>query len=234
MSGIRVKSLWTMAAVLVVAGVVALGAFEVLHHDRSPDPRSMSVIVQAREMAAAVALVRQAGGEVTHELAIINSVGARLTPGQVRSVRLSGNARIFADRKVRTAGSNQDFAPYIIGASQLHAEGITGAGVTVAVLDTGVWQNLQNSLLQGYDATTNTLGLTSVTDGSGHGSHVASLIANNEVGTSGYYNGVAPGATLIIVRAFDSNGRGSYADVIRGINWIVANKATYNIRVLNC
>ncbi len=207
MSGLKVKSVWTATAVLAVAGAVALGAFATLRHDRPRDARSMSVIVQAREMAAAVAAVRQAGGEMTHELPIINSVGARLTPGQVRAIRRSGNARVYADRTVRTAGSNQDFAPYITGADRLHAEGITGNGVTVAVLDTGIWQ-LQSSLLQGYDAINDAVGLNQVSDGYGHGSHVASLIANSEVGTSGYYNGVAPGASLVIVRAFTRSASG--------------------------
>jgi serine protease AprX len=35
------------------------------------------------------------------------------------------------------------------------------------------------------------------------------------------------------VQAFDELGQGSYADVIRAIDWVVANKAAHNIRVLN-
>jgi serine protease AprX len=45
--------------------------------------------------------------------------------------------------------------------------------------------------------------------------------------------GIAPDANLVIVRAFDGTGAGSYTNVITGLNWIVANKNKYNIRVLN-
>jgi len=50
---------------------------------------------------------------------------------------------------------------------------------------------------------------------------------------AGGYFGIAPKSNLVIVRAFNSDGAGTYANVIAGLNWIVANKAKYNIRVLN-
>ena len=50
---------------------------------------------------------------------------------------------------------------------------------------------------------------------------------------SGNYLSVAPQANLVIVRAFDGEGGGRYIDVISGLNWIVANSAKYNIRVIN-
>ena len=42
-----------------------------------------------------------------------------------------------------------------------------------------------------------------------------------------------PSARLVEVKAFDNNGIGTYADIIRGLDWIVANKNTHNIRVVN-
>ena len=50
---------------------------------------------------------------------------------------------------------------------------------------------------------------------------------------NGRYNGVAPDVSLVAVKGFDGNGQGSYADVIRGLDWVVANRRTYDIRVLN-
>src|SRR5258706_10631666 len=50
---------------------------------------------------------------------------------------------------------------------------------------------------------------------------------------SGSYLSIAPQANLVAVRAFDGTGSGRYADVIAGLNWIVANRSKYNIRVLN-
>ncbi len=67
----------------------------------------------------------------------------------------------------------------------------------------------------------------------GHGTHVTSIAASGAQALSGAYQGIAPQANIVAVRAFDGMGAGRYVDVIAGLNWIVANKAKYNIRVLN-
>ena len=71
------------------------------------------------------------------------------------------------------------------------------------------------------------------TDENGHGSHVTSIILNTDQNAEMVYQGIAPNAKLVSVKAFGADGGGSYLDVIRGIDWVVANKDTYNIRVLN-
>ena len=45
--------------------------------------------------------------------------------------------------------------------------------------------------------------------------------------------GIAPGVNLVSVRVLDDTGMGTYADVLRGLNWVVQHKNEYNIRVLN-
>lgn len=144
--------------------------------------------------------------------------------------------------------------PSLAGADALHAQGLSGLLVSVAVLDTGYWSHpgldttalgLGRVLAQ-YDAIGNTsasgslsvLGLTSLggtvnTDGSGHGAHVTGIMLNTQRTTDGRYFGLAPNANLVSVRAFDADGRGTYSSVIRGIDWIVQNRNTYRIRVLN-
>ncbi len=67
----------------------------------------------------------------------------------------------------------------------------------------------------------------------GHGTHVTSIAAGGAMNVSGSYLSIAPQANLVVVRAFDGTGGGRYADVIAGLNWIVANRTKYNIRVLN-
>jgi serine protease AprX len=88
-----------------------------------------------------------------------------------------------------------------------------------------------NRLLQ-YNAITNST--SDASDDSGHGSHVTSLILSSyrSAGT-GQYNGVAPSSNLVSIKAFNAQGLGTYANVIRGIDWAVTNKAAYNIRVMN-
>ncbi|NOT48313.1 MAG: S8 family serine peptidase, partial [Acidobacteria bacterium] len=117
---------------------------------------------------------------------------------------------------------------------------VNGAGVGIAILDSGIEGThadfkplitsrvvLHRSFLPGNTATA---------DKFGHGTHVAGLAAGNDIfsnGASGYYNGIAPNASLLNLRVLDDNGRGSASNAIAALDWMIANKATYNIRVAN-
>jgi subtilisin family serine protease len=71
-------------------------------------------------------------------------------------------------------------------------------------------------------------------DGFGHGSHIAGIIWNKlKDQDTGVYLGIAPDAKILSVRVLGEDGSGTYADVIEGIQYVVANKYTYNIRVMN-
>ena len=67
----------------------------------------------------------------------------------------------------------------------------------------------------------------------GHGTHVASIAAGQAVAGAPDATGLAPGATLVDLRVLDENGVGSLGDVLAAIDWAVANRKTYNIRVFN-
>ena len=133
----------------------------------------------------------------------------------------------------------------VVGADELHRHGITGKGVTVAVLDSGLWEHshLVNDskgkprVIARYDAIRNTEG-EAVFDESGHGSHMTSVLAHSGPVTrggrhTGSFKGIAPDASLVAVKAFDDEGQGELLDIVRGIQWVVENREKYNIRVLN-
>jgi serine protease AprX len=138
------------------------------------------------------------------------------------------------------------FFPTLIDADLLHTQGVTGKGVTVAIIDTGSWSNKsinldtkqQPRVKAYYDAIENRTS-PPMTDENGHGSHIASVLASSSPTVDlngdkpGSYHGIAPDSELVIVRAFDGEGRGTYLDVMRGIAYVIAHKQEYNIRVLN-
>ena len=66
-----------------------------------------SVLVKGSNVTAARAAVRAVRGEVTHELGIINAVGAQLTPLQLRRLEANGSLRMYADRSTEVAGLSQ-------------------------------------------------------------------------------------------------------------------------------
>jgi serine protease AprX len=108
----------------------------------------------------------------------------------------------------------------------------TGAGVGVAVIDTGVapMPELSGRVVVSRDFTDERgLGL----DQHGHGTHVAGIIAASGVNKFDETRGVAPGANIISLKVLDAQGKGYAADVIRALDWVTKNHERYNIRVVN-
>src|ERR1700677_1400038 len=126
--------------------------------------------------------------------------------------------------------------PSLVGANTLQQSGITGRGITIAMLDSGLWQapnqNYGARVLATIDVTNGGSGPVTG-DPYGHGPHGASMAAGGAMNVSGNSLGIAPQANLVIVRAFNGEGAGRYIDVINGLDWIVANRKKYNIRVVN-
>jgi serine protease AprX len=130
------------------------------------------------------------------------------------------------------------------GVSSAWNAGFTGAGIGVAVIDSGIndshpdlWDSTHTSsrVLYHQDftgtATTNSNGAKY--DLYGHGTHVAGIIAGNGYLSGGHYSGVAPEASLIDLRALDANGAGTDSTVIAAIQQAITLKNAYNIRIIN-
>jgi serine protease AprX len=111
---------------------------------------------------------------------------------------------------------------------------VNGKGIGVAVVDSGISSHtaLSGKVVTAVNFAT---GESSAVDGFGHGTHIAGIIAGviSSSPTSLYKNGVAPGAHLVNVRVLNREGLGFTSDVIAGIQWVVANRSKYAIRVMN-
>jgi serine protease AprX len=114
--------------------------------------------------------------------------------------------------------------------------GVSGQGIGVAIVDSGISPHaaLTNKVVANVSLI---VGDPSVQDAFGHGTHVAGIIAGSAsaaASVTGLFNGgVAPGVQLINVRVLGADGVGRTSDVIAGIQWAIANRARYNIRVIN-
>jgi serine protease AprX len=113
---------------------------------------------------------------------------------------------------------------------------VTGQGVGVAVVDSGITPHaaLANRIVANVSFVS---GDPSTLDAYGHGTHVAGIIAG--LGSAArsvtplFDGGIAPGAQLVNVRVLGADGSGQTSDVIAGIEWVIANRSKYNIKVIN-
>jgi serine protease AprX len=147
----------------------------------------------------------------------------------------------------RPAGGEMNYAAVVEGARAVQqAYGYDGAGVGVAVIDSGVTGWHDDLTYNGNSPKVKVVGgqrvskfvdfvngLTTPYDDNGHGTHVSGIIAGNGYDTSGSRAGMAPAANIVSLKVLDANASGIISNVIAALNWVVANRSTYNVRVVN-
>ena len=213
---------------------------------------SSKVLVQG---AGAAAAVRSAGGTVTTALPIVDGVAATLPANEVATLEARG-LRVTPDERVQvqatpSSGTSSTVNPVVnreIGADALHARGITGKGVRIAVVDTGITEvaDLQGRIVPVADPhdTSSVDGRATVkcvdfsgddtcADHYGHGTFMGGLAAGTGAASGGLYKGTAPGAELISIKIAGRDGSADVSKVLAAVQWAVSFKDQYGIRVLN-
>ena len=101
----RSKRRWQRIRWVVAVGALAmLGAWQISVPDTDrANETVVSVLVQGPDVATVAAAVRAAGGEVTHELGIINAVAAEMAPRTYERLAADSGLRLYADSGVETA-----------------------------------------------------------------------------------------------------------------------------------
>lgn len=132
----------------------------------------------------------------------------------------------------RAAATQPDPARSALGLEALLAKGLTGAGVRIAIVDTGVYphRDLAGRIAAFYDLVR---GRRVPYDDNGHGTHVAGLAAGSGAASGGRYAGSAPGAEVVAVKALDRYGAGRTSTLIAAIQWVVREAPRLGVRVLN-
>ena len=193
------------------------------------------------------------GADVTWHLGFIHSIALTLPTHNLRTLAsLPFVTHLSYDGTVK---KSDDFTCNDSGAYAAYSTyGLDGTGVNVAVIDSGIGNSSPDLQKQVYDAvsfipnagpkpppnspTQAYIDAGSVNDTCGHGTHVAGIIGGNgrsssNKGCTQTFYGIARNARLINVRVLDAYGQGSISTVLAGIQWVVANRSTDNIRVMN-
>ena len=203
------------------------------------------VIVQSTDAGLAT-LRRGVHGLLRKDLARGGAVALEVTDAELEALKrnplfahISGDLPVTGDmavtNKVTAATTVWQGTPGLLGL--LGTPGYMGAKVGVAVLDSGIATHtaLDTRVVARVNKVSDEPGVTG--DPFGHGTHIAGIIGGNTSAakyvTAAFAGGSAPAVNLIDVRVLGRTGSGRTSDVIDGIEWVIDNKDTYKIKVIN-
>ncbi|MEO8522557.1 MAG: S8 family peptidase, partial [Acidobacteriota bacterium] len=213
--------------------------------DREVKGGTSRVIIQLNPGWDTSADVVKLGGRLGKRLGLMNGMAVELPNKELRKLAdHPGVARIIWDRPL---DSTMNRVAVTVGARAVEwGLGLTGAGIGVAVIDSGVSTWHDDLTYKGSSSLVKVKngqrvaafvdfvgGRTQSYDDYGHGTHVAGIIAGNGYDSYGARAGIAPDAHLVALKVLDGDGRGVISNVIAALEWAVTNRAAYNIRVIN-
>jgi serine protease AprX len=234
----------------------------VLQHQAGKNPGAVvPVIIERTNDAAAVDAVKAKGGKVKRKLKARHGLVAEVAAGSLEALAQDpGVTRIAFDAPMAIKGEIdwdrrplESIYPSVVGAPELWQTGVTGDGVGVAIVDSGLRdhddfkgvdekdrrRSGKSRMARRFAVEVEDQGGDD--DDHGHGTWVAGIVAGRgwddgdrkDQAVPGKYVGVAPGVKLIGVKVANKRGVSRLSDAVAGIEWVVANKDTYNIRVMN-
>src|SRR3954464_10439254 len=229
----------TRTSMILAVLLALMGLWAPLTHSRSQPMRTVVVVKDAIGDHRPEALVRSVGGRVVRSLDVIDGFIATVpqssiailgkAPGVLSATpnrRLSLQAQYGQDSGVASAVYTD-----VVRASKTWGAGHSGAGVPVAVVDTGVdpTGDLAGQVVRAVDFTSEGDG----TDRYGHGTFVAGLIAGTGLHSNGALEGIAPDAKLVSLKISGADGATDVTLVLEALEWLKDFASTYNIRVVN-
>jgi len=182
-----------------------------------------------------ISSLERCGAEIMQVSEYIDQIHVRLPVGILNDVSLLPDvAELCAIPRLRTL---LDSSGNAINMPDVYSAGFSGQGTTIAVLDTGIDGNHESfqggKILAFKDYTVWPPQVRSAYDDDGHGTHCASIAAGNPPAggaSGGRYRGMAYNADLLIARVL---GASTYGYVVEAVNWVVANRNTYNVQVMS-
>jgi serine protease AprX len=208
-----------------------------LENAGSKPNQKLHVIIQSTDgVSGAADSIKGLGADIRRRLQSADAVAVDITAGKLASLAKHSGLTITPDSTVKLSGtpSSTQLWPYSSGNAYLWGSTFNPApqAPTIAVVDSGIDANRAD--FDGGSRVSAQVNLSSSTpnspgDGRGHGTFVADIAAGSAAGVAG----AAPNAKLVSLDVMDDTGTARTSDVIAACDWILANKAAYNIRVAN-
>ncbi|WP_167553051.1 peptidoglycan-binding protein [Evansella clarkii] len=207
---------------ILIGFVFILMAFFIFPPHSEADTSAENVIIYFKEEIDDT-IIEKIDGEVEKKYTLLPAVAATATPEIIKEIEKSEEVlAVEPDQIVKVNNQKTGWGIHNINARQAWAQGLTGKGIKIAVLDTGISQHNDLIIAGGVSFTSYTH-----VDDHGHGTHVAGIIGakDNDFGVVG----VAPDAEIYAVKVLGQDGTGKVSDVIAGVEWAVAN----NMDIIN-
>lgn len=175
----------------------------------------------------------EAIGMVKYVLPMINSYVLEIYEEDINQlVGIQGVVKIEQDANIT---AQMDIARETINAAWQEETSKMGEGITVAILDTGLYPHndftkKNNRILEFKDFVNNR---DYPYDDNGHGTHVTGIVGGDGYESNGKYVGIAPKCSIIAVKVLNREGSGNISDVLAGIQWILDHQQKYNIKIMN-
>lgn len=233
---VRRSVFFVVAIVLTLPALAAAdgGKLDPALRARAEAPRGTSrVIITTVSGGRTDAAIRAAGGLAGRFLHAIGGQAA-LVPDS-RLLTLAARPEVRRMRLDRPVAGTMERTGAAVGAAWVTENlGYDGAGIGVAIIDSGVanWHDdLGSQRVARFVDFVDDMPVPH--DGYGHGTHVAGIIAGSGYDSAGARRGIAPGATLVVLRVLDEAGEGHISNVIAAIDYAISRRTEFNIRVIN-
>ena len=221
----KIREILTTMVVVVALLVGAVGVGP-LASETANASQKVDVLIGFNQTpgASEQALVRAFGGEISHSYHLVPAIAASVPTGALNGLRnhplitvVEPDGLFYAI----DAELDNTWGVKHIGAGDVHTNGNTGAGIKVAVIDSGIdytHPELAANYVGGYDFVNNDI---DPMDDNGHGTHVSGTVA--AVKKSAGVVGAAPDASLYGLKVLGADGSGSFSSVISALQWATDN-----------
>lgn len=208
----------------------------------NPPESQLSVIVQYYERPRNQDIIdlQNLGARIVKELNIINAYAIEIAAHKISELAQVQHVKnLSPDRDVHACVNIA--APTVGAYNSINYYNMTGYGVTVAILDSGVVpgdkltsQSGRSRIIANVDFVQD--GAADGFDSFGHGTYIAGIIGmkiQRDSSRNIISTGIAPDCMIASIRVLDSLGKGKASSVIEGIQWCMDHATLYNIRILN-